>query len=86
MSVKFISKIKENGLGGWCIELIDTVDNAKILCSNMEEYENAIEKRGEAYANDVEVQWQKDDNVTDIHMDEIKIEISKYQQRYDKVN
>lgn len=86
MSVKFISKIKENGLGGWCIELIDTVDNTKILCSNMEEYENAIEKMGEAYANDIEVQWQKDDNVTDIHMDEIKIEISKFQQRYDKVN
>lgn len=80
MSVKFISTIKENGLGGWCIELVDTLDDTKVQCSDMEEFEQAIERMGESYANDIEVQWQKDDNVTDIHMDEIRIEISKFQQ------
>jgi len=84
MAVKFISTIKENGLGDWCIELVDTLDNAKVLCSDMKEFEQAIEKMGEAYANDIEVQWQRDDNVTDIHMDEVRMEISKFQQHYDE--
>ncbi|MDX1807948.1 MAG: hypothetical protein R3331_00275 [Sulfurospirillaceae bacterium] len=84
MAVKFISTIKENGIGGWCIELVDTLDDTRVLCNSIEEYESAIEKMGEEYANDIEVQWHKDDNVTKIHMDEVRIEISKFQKLIDK--
>jgi len=85
MAVKFISTIKENGLGGWCIELFDTLNEPKVLCYNIKEYEREIGKMGKAYANDIEVQWQRDDNVTDIHMDEVRIEMSKFQQQNDEM-
>ncbi len=83
MAVKFISTIKENGLGGWCIELVDTIDNRKIICSDMQQYEDAIEKMGDDYGGDIEVEWKKDSNVTNAHMEEIRMEMAKYKQRYD---
>jgi predicted RNA-binding protein len=83
MAVKFISNIKENGLGGWCIELLDTVDNRKVICNNIKEYEDAIEQMGDDYGGDIEVIWQKDDNVTTSHMEEVRMEISKYQKIFD---
>ena len=83
MAVKFISTIKENGLGGWFIELVDTLDNRKAICNSLQEYEDAIEEMGDDYGGDIEVQWQKDDNVTNAHMEEVRLEMSKYKQRYD---
>jgi len=83
MAVKFISTIKENGLGGWYIELVDTVDGRKVACDNLNEYEDAIEKMGDDYGGDIEVEWQKDDNVTNAHMEEVRMEMAKYKQRYD---
>ncbi len=83
MAVKFISNIKENGLGGWCIELIDTVGKRKVVCNNIKEYEDAIEQMGNDYGSEIEVTWQKDDNVTILHMEEVRIEISKYQKMFD---
>ncbi len=84
MAVKFISTIKENGLGGWYIELIDTLDGRKANCSSMSEYEDAIEEMGDDYGGDIEVEWRKDDNVTIEHMEEVRMEIDKYKQRYDE--
>ena len=83
MVVKFISNIKENGLGGWCIELIDTVSKRKVICNNIKEYEDAIAQMGDDYGSEIEVTWQKDDNVTVLHMEEVRIEISKYQKMFD---
>ncbi len=83
MAVKFISTIKENGLGNWCIELIDTTDDRKVICNNIKEYEDTIEQMGNDYGGDIEVIWKKDDNVTTSHMEEVRIEISKYQKLYD---
>ncbi len=84
MAVKFISTIKENGLGGWYIELVDTLDNRTAVCKDILQYEDAIEQMGDDYGGDIEVEWKKDDNVTIAHFEEVKIEISKYQQRYNK--
>ncbi len=84
MAVKFISTIKENGLGGWYIELVDTLENRTATCSDINQYEDAVEQMGDDYGGDIEVAWKKDDNVTIEHFEEVRIEIAKYQQRYDK--
>ena len=84
MAVKFVSTIKENGLGGWYIELVDTLENRVATCKDMQQFEDAIEQMGDDYGGDIEVEWRKDDNVTIAHFEEVKIEIGKYQQRFDK--
>ncbi|NOX14722.1 MAG: hypothetical protein GXP61_01600 [Epsilonproteobacteria bacterium] len=84
MAVNFIATIKENGLGGWCIELKDTLDDRVAVCENISVFEDAIEQMGDDYGGDIEVQWEKDDNVTPVHFEEVKLEISKYQQKFDK--
>jgi len=65
------------------IELIDTVGKRKVICNNIKEYEDAIEQMGSDYGSKIEVTWQKDDNVTILHMEEVRIEISKYQKMFD---
>ncbi len=82
MAVKFISTIKENGLGGWFIELADTLDGRKVTCKDINQYEDAIEQMGDDYGGDIEVEWKKDDNVTTAHFEEVRLEIGKYQSRY----
>ncbi len=84
MAVKFVSTIKSNGLGGWYIELVDTLDGRKESCKNLQEYEEAIEKMGDDYAGDIEVEWKKDDGVSVANMEEIRLEMAKYKERYDK--
>jgi hypothetical protein len=84
MAVKFMATIKENGLGGWCIELKDTLDERIATCKDMSMFEDAIEQMGDDYGGDIEVQWSKDDNLTVEHFKEVKLAISKYQQKYDK--
>ena len=84
MPVKFVATIKENGLGSWYIELVDTFDNRKAICKNMALFEDAIEQMGDDYGGDIEVEWRKDDNVTPEHFEEIKIEMAKYQKRYNE--
>ncbi len=81
MAVKFRATIKENGLGGWYIELEDTFDGRKAICKDMQNFEDAIEGMGDEYGGDIEVEWAKDDNVTPEHFEEVKIEIAKYQKR-----
>jgi len=84
MAVKFISTIKEDGLGNWCIELLDTTDNKKVICKNISLFEDAIEQMGDEYGGDIEVEWKKDDNVTPSHFEEVKIEMAKYQKKYNE--
>ncbi len=84
MAVKFISTIKENGIGGWYIELVDTLDNRKAMCNSMSEYEDAIEQMGDDYGGDIEVVWKRDENVTIAHMEEVRMQMDEYQRRYNQ--
>jgi len=72
------------GLGNWCIELLDTTDNKKVICKNISLFEDAIEQMGDEYGGDIEVEWKKDDNVTPSHFEEVKIEMAKYQKKYNE--
>ena len=84
MAVKFTATIKENGLGGWYIELLDTFDGKKAVCKNMQVFEDAIEQMGDEYGGDIEVEWAKDDNVTYEHLHEVREEMAQYQKRYNE--
>jgi hypothetical protein len=84
MAVKFVATIKENGLGGWYIELLDTFDGRKAMCKNMQLFEDAIEQMGDEYGGDIEVEWKKDDNVTYEHFQEVREEMARYQKQYNE--
>ncbi len=84
MAVKFVSTIKEDGIGGWYIELVDTLDNRVATCKDIKQYEDAIEQMGDDYGADIEVEWKKDENVTTAHFEEVKIAIASYQQKYNQ--
>lgn len=85
MSVIFKATIKVDGIGGWFIELLDTVDNRKEVCKDLEEFQEKIEILGADYGGQVdEVQWGSDENVPPQHIQEIKALMFKYKQELDE--
>jgi hypothetical protein len=81
MSVKFTANIEEDiSDGGWLIRLTDTLDNTEKICKSLEEFESNINKMGDDYGGDVEVIWNKNKDVTDIHFKEIHDGMAKYKQ------
>jgi hypothetical protein len=78
MAVVFESTIKNDGIGGWYIELKDTTDNRVEICKDIKEYEEKIEKLGEDYGGRIdEVKWLKDDDVDDLIMNEVRIQMQE---------
>lgn len=79
MKVIFESTIKENGMGGWFIQLKDTIDGRIENCNDLEEYSQTIEKMGQDYGGHIdEVKWIVEDNVTPEHLFEVKGKMAKY--------
>ncbi|RXJ86341.1 hypothetical protein [Arcobacter sp. CECT 8985] len=79
MKIIFEATIKENGLGGWFIQLKDTVDGRIENCNNLEEFSTTIEKMGQDYGGNIdEVKWIVDENVSAEHLTEVKIQMAKY--------
>jgi len=77
--IKFIAHIKNDGLGGWFIELIDEQSNKKEICKSIKELEEKIEQMGEDYGGIVdEVEWIKDEDVSEQCMNEIRMEMVEY--------
>jgi hypothetical protein len=84
MSVVFHSTIKNDGEGGWVIELKDTLDGRVEICDSLENYEQTIEKMGEDYGGHIdEVKWFQDDDVSPQCMDELRIAMKEYQDKLD---
>ncbi len=79
MRIIFEAIVKENGIGGWYIEIKDTISNRLEKCNDLEEFSNTIEKMGEEYGGRIdEVKWQVDSNVTTEHLSEVKMKMSNY--------
>jgi len=77
--VIFEAIIKNDGLGGWFIELNDTVSNNKAICKNVKELEEKVEDFGSEYGGHVdEIKWIKDDDVSEQCMNEIRIQMEEY--------
>ncbi|AXH10602.1 hypothetical protein CP960_06870 [Malaciobacter halophilus] len=79
MKVIFEATIKENGIGGWFIQLKDTVDGRVENCNDLEEFSITIEKLGSDYGGHIdEVKWSVDENVSPNHLTEVKAKMAKY--------
>ena len=82
MAVVFESTIKNDGLGGWYIELKDTTDERVEICKDIKEYEEKIEKLGEDYGGRIdEVKWLKDKDVDELIMNEVRIQMQEAKEK-----
>ncbi len=72
--VIFEATIKNDGAGGWFIELKDTEDGRVEICKDLDEFEEKIEMMGDDYGGHIdEVRWLKDDDLHPAAMDEIRV-------------
>jgi hypothetical protein len=89
-TVKFISHVEPDGLGGWFIKLTDTFDNKEVICKDLDEYKEKIEDMGSEYGNDIEVQWTRSQLLTAANYEDIEAKMAKLQEEYqeeiDKIN
>jgi len=82
MAVIFEAKICANADDTWFIELKDMVDGKIMLCNTLEELETNIEKLGEDYGGHIdEVKWTKEDGVSEIIMDEIRVKMAEHREK-----
>ncbi len=82
MAVKFEAVLKNNGIGGWCIELTDTLESTTVRCEDLENFSSKIQEMGEGYGNDIEVEWSSADDVSPAHMQELRVAMMEYQEKY----
>ena len=83
MKVIFESTIKANEEGGWYIELKDTIDGKVAICKDLDEYEKKIIEFGENYGNQIdEVKWGQEENLHPHLLDEVRLAMSKFQEKY----
>lgn len=85
MSVIFEATIKENGIGGWYIELKDTVSQTTEVCNDLTQFEEKIEAMGQEYGGQIdEVKWGKDENVSPEHMYEVQAQMARINEEINK--
>jgi hypothetical protein len=81
MGVVFEAKICVNEDDSWFIELKDTVVGTIMLSNTLEELETNIELMGEEYGGHIdEVKWLKEDNVSEIVMDELRVKMAEHRE------
>ncbi len=69
----FEATIKNDGVGGWFIELKDTTDGRVEICKDLDEFEEKIEQMGDDYGGHIdEVKWLKDEDLHPAAMDQIR--------------
>jgi len=77
--IKFIANIKVDEIGDWYIKLIDEESGKSEICKSIKELEEKIEQMGQQYGGIVdEVEWIKDDDVSDQCMNEIRMQMFEY--------
>ena len=81
-AVIFESTIKSNPVGRWYIELKDTTEEGRVeYCLDMDEYAQKIEDMGAEYGGEIEVHWKADENVTQQQLNEVHMEIARWEQQ-----
>ena len=88
MAVVFESIVKSDGEGGWCIDLLDTLDERKCTCKDLQEYEKKIQEFGQKYGGHIdEVRWSQEDDLPPAILDQVRLAMSEYQEKYkDEIN
>ena len=85
MSVIFESTIKADDKGAWYIELKDTVTDKVATCKDLKEYEEKIQEFGEEYGHHIdEVRWLQEDGLPPFILDDVRMAMSEYQEKYQK--
>ncbi len=80
MAVIINSTIKTNPVGRWYIELNDTTEEGHMeICLDIKEYALKIEEIGSDYGGEIEVAWSAEDGVTDIQINEVRIQMNEYE-------
>jgi hypothetical protein len=82
-TVKFISYVESDKIGGWYIKLVDTFDNVEVICKDLDEYKQKIEDMGAEYGNDIEVQWVRSKDLTPANIQELQETMAKLQKEYE---
>lgn len=81
--VVFQSTIKSDGKGGWCIELLDTLDGRMAVCNNLAEYEVMIQHLGEQYGGHIDqVNWTQEEGISPVLVDQVRVAMMEYQEKY----
>jgi hypothetical protein len=80
--VKFEAGLKNNGIGGWCIDLTDTLEPVTVRCENLEVFSEKVSEMGAEYGNDIEVVWSAAEDSNPVHMQELRVEMLAYQEKY----
>jgi len=86
MSVIFTATIKmfEGSDEEWCIELKDMVDGRVAICKDLYEFETKIEEFGQDYGGNIDaVNWYKDPDVAEYIMDDVRLQMSKFEKPAD---
>jgi len=85
MAVIINSTIKTNPVGRWYIELVDSTEEGHMeICLDINEYANKIEEIGADYGGEIEVAWSADDGVTDVQINEVRMEMNAYEEEREK--
>lgn len=85
MAVEFKATIKLDDNDKWFIELQDMTDARTELCFDMDAFETSIEKLGEDYGGHIDaVKWFKDENVSEIVMDEIRTIMAEHRAKIEE--
>lgn len=83
MAVKFISHVDESSNGQWYIQLTDTLSDETVICQNLDEYKVQIEKMGDEYGNDIEVEWTKSKTLSPKSYQELNEQMEILQKEYE---
>ncbi len=84
MAVEFRANVEEDGAGGWCIRLSDTMKDSSVLCANMDDFEDKLSQMGSEYDNIVEVVWSKNSDVSSEHFYELHQQMAQMKQKIDE--
>ncbi|MGB0989311.1 hypothetical protein CRV03_05425 [Arcobacter sp. F155] len=83
MPAIFTANVEESDNDTWVIRLTDTEDTRQVICQDMEDFSKQLALMSEDYGSDIEVQWSKDDDVTDEHFYELHQQMAKIKEDLD---
>ncbi|NVJ52228.1 MAG: hypothetical protein HWD90_00945 [Campylobacteraceae bacterium] len=83
MPAIFTANVEESDNNTWVIRLTDTEDSREVICKDMDDFSKQLSFMGEDYGSDIEVQWSKDDDVTDEHFYELHQQMAKIKEDLD---
>ena len=84
MAAKFQAKVKSReDQKSWYIQLCDSQSKKSEICEDLEEFSTKLTDMASEYDFDIEVNWEKDSNVTDEQFYEVHQQIAQKKEEFD---